>query len=263
MNWKKTYTLSIVTICISLIIIIKNIYHYGIFSNILGRVQNLIHFIIFFYFIKILDTSIQNKSRDKNLHIVEYILYVFIALNIFSIATSLLFYVRYPGYLLGFSLIYLLNKILLVYLTINAFSIRKKILGKYNTPINTKENTFNTYSFERNTYTTIDQRLTVCKRCLNRKFDVNIGVVCSLNNSKPIFHSFCTDFNIDEKENEKMNKNNIVEKKGFFGSWKGALVMSLLGFLRAGLRGFDDPFSLVFLCLGIGWLVMALFSNDK
>ena len=91
------------------------------------------------------------------------------------------------------------------------------------------------------------------------------GLLCSLSHEKPNFSSFCIDYYTDEKAQEKqLSLHPPKEKKGFFGSWKAALLMSILGFARAAIRGFNEPMGLIFLALGIGWLLLAVFGNtDK
>jgi hypothetical protein len=46
---------------------------------------------------------------------------------------------------------------------------------------------------------TLDEQLKLCRVCELRKFDVNVGVVCSLTNAKPNFDR-CPTFKIDQPE---------------------------------------------------------------
>jgi hypothetical protein len=262
MNWKTTYALSIVTIIISLALMFFNLYNYGIYSNIFGNVYTLVKLFIFFSFINILDKSLKTKTIQKNLKVFEYILYVFIVLHIIS-AVSLIFqFITRPTLFLHYQLIISLIAILLViYCGINGFLIRKKVLEKYNAPQKAIQYSTDVNALKTQTYKTIDDRLSLCKRCLNKTFDSKTGLICSLNNSKPSFDTLCTDFNINEAEVERLDEIKTTEKPGFFGSWKGALVMSFLGFARFAMRGLEDPFGLVFLALGIGWLVVVFTQN--
>lgn len=53
------------------------------------------------------------------------------------------------------------------------------------------------------------------------------------------------------------------QEESFFGSWQSALLLSALGFIRAAMKGFEDPFGLLFFFLGIAWLLLALASGNK
>lgn len=47
---------------------------------------------------------------------------------------------------------------------------------------------------------TLDEQLKFCRVCLNRKFDMNVGVICSLTSAKPTFEGTCPTFKADEAE---------------------------------------------------------------
>jgi hypothetical protein len=47
---------------------------------------------------------------------------------------------------------------------------------------------------------TPDEQLKFCRVCQLRKFDANVGVVCSLTNAKPNFTDQCPTFKIDQPE---------------------------------------------------------------
>jgi hypothetical protein len=115
---------------------------------------------------------------------------------------------------------------------------------------------------------TRDEHLEFCKICVNRKKDMQRGLVCSLTNEIADFDEKCLNYVVDEEENKKVqllsNEDTSTEKdSGFFGSWKSALLLSAFGFIRAAMHGFHDLFGILFLILGIGWLVIALVGNDK
>lgn len=44
---------------------------------------------------------------------------------------------------------------------------------------------------------TSQEKLSVCKQCLKRKFDSNQGIVCSLTSAKPTFEEQCEEFGHD------------------------------------------------------------------
>ncbi len=120
--------------------------------------------------------------------------------------------------------------------------------------INTKPRPISTTN---RTFNTLQERLTLCKNCDNRKVDLQEGLKCNLTGNPPDFVELCQHFQGQLQDNPKAKK----KSKGFFGSWKGALVMSLLGFLRAATRGFEG-FGLVFMLLGIVWLIVALVGDN-
>lgn len=110
---------------------------------------------------------------------------------------------------------------------------------------------------------TREEHLKFCKICMNRKMNMQKGLICSLTNEKANFESQCLNYVIDEVEKnraETKNKEELtnVEETGFFGSWKGALLLTVFGFIRAAIKGSDDIFGIIFFILGIGWLIIAI-----
>ena len=66
------------------------------------------------------------------------------------------------------------------------------------------------------------------------------------------------------KETLKSNESTKEQQEeGFFGSWKSALLLAIIGFIRAAMTGFEDFSGVLFFLLGIGWLLLALFSSTK
>lgn len=117
----------------------------------------------------------------------------------------------------------------------------------------------------RDSYRTIDERLQLCQQCRLRSFDPASGLLCSLTNKKPDFMMRCEYFQIDESVQARMPEASPQAPAGFWGSWKPALLMSILGFGRAFLRAYSnevDILSIVFMLLGIGWLVL-VFTRRK
>jgi len=238
-------------------------YQYGLVPNLLGNLLTFIKVLIFFGFINILNKSITVKAIQKYLKPLEYALYVFIALNIIAIVTLTFNLITRPELFVQVQVI--ISYVLListVYLAINAFYLRRKILGKYNAVPKQTYTPTDFSSLKTKTYNTFEDRLTLCKRCINKGFESKTGLICSLDKAKPSFNTYCSSFIINETESERIDQNETAEKPGFFGSWKGALLMSFFGFARAAMRGFEDPFGLVFLALGIGWLVI-VFTQKK
>lgn len=99
------------------------------------------------------------------------------------------------------------------------------------------------------------EQIEYCKRCKNVK-KLDGTTLCALTNQVATFDVSCDKF---EKIGEEEKK-----ETSFFGSWKGALLMSALGFIRFAMKmgsGETDILGLLFLILGIGWLLFALFGN--
>lgn len=101
------------------------------------------------------------------------------------------------------------------------------------------------------------EQIEYCKSCKNVK-KVGLTTVCALTDQVATFDVSC----------DKFEKIGVEEKKekSFFGSWKGALVMSALGFIRFAMKmgsGETDFIGIMFLVLGIGWLLFALFGNKE
>ncbi|MDD3686764.1 MAG: hypothetical protein PHE56_08360 [Bacteroidales bacterium] len=63
---------------------------------------------------------------------------------------------------------------------------------------------------------TREERLIICKKCTNRKPDLDLGLICSLTGAKADFESICNDYIQDElvakQENEKQIEKEIAEK---------------------------------------------------
>jgi hypothetical protein len=53
---------------------------------------------------------------------------------------------------------------------------------------------------------TLDDQLKFCRVCNNRKFNPELGVVCSLTQAKPSFEGNCATFSLDKPEAERLLK---------------------------------------------------------
>jgi hypothetical protein len=81
---------------------------------------------------------------------------------------------------------------------------------------------------------TLSERLEFCKICEKRKFDKNIGLICSLTEAKPEFEEKCTDIKIDEPEARRvMERKQALEEsepeRGFFAVEKKGMKKGVLG----------------------------------
>lgn len=64
----------------------------------------------------------------------------------------------------------------------------------------------------------IKERLKFCKDCVNRKNDLQIGIVCGLTNKKPNFKNNCKDFKEDVERVKKERANEDYKLKQKYGS---------------------------------------------
>ena len=58
---------------------------------------------------------------------------------------------------------------------------------------------------------TRDEQLAFCKKCTNRKMDVQQGIICSLTGEKASFTNECPDFNLDENVKEIVSNTEPLE----------------------------------------------------
>lgn len=111
-----------------------------------------------------------------------------------------------------------------------------------------------------------EEQVKICSICLHRKMDISKGLVCNLTQEWANFHNQCASLSLDEAEFKRLEAvyekiQNPQKSKGFWGSWKSALVLSVLGFFRAAMNGFESGFGILFLVLGLGWLIIAISMN--
>lgn len=275
MNWKITYNLSIITFILFVILTIS----LGIFSRIATAIVATLFitgFAFYCWYIFELNQVIKKKKQiSKKIRTLEYVSYVVTILYVarFLLMAYSLFIFWNDAFLYQYQyedeITYFFTTLLIevsltfsvVILSLNAYRLRKKIIGKYNFTVDLVIYDYNIEQLKNESYTTNEERMQLCTICTNRKLNSSTGTVCGLTNEKPTFHSFCMVFNLDEKEQQRKKAQIATKKKGFFGSWKGALVLALLGFVRAFVKGFDDPFGWVFLLLGILWLIVAMIDS--
>lgn len=87
---------------------------------------------------------------------------------------------------------------------------------------------------------TVEERISYCKICENRKMNMQIGLLCGLTNEKPTFEGSCESFAGDQKEIEYQLKRKeeasgqeyegafAMEKKGLDAGALGGIVMMLI-----------------------------------
>ena len=199
MTWKNAFTTLILALSTLILIQIGIIVQYclGTILNPFGLI-GFAGLIIFFIYIYFLNKAFEQNKQNNNLKNLEYVSYVFIALNIIPIVRSLFF----------ITLSYQTFK-LTIGLLIYSFILRKKTFGRF-LKVKNDELVYDLESLKHKSFETDKQRLEVCKLCTNRTFDKNVGMVCSLTLAKPTFKSMCTDFNLDTKEYQK-RVNEVIE----------------------------------------------------
>ena len=271
MNWRHTYLLTIVILSLFWAAVVKDIFIFGVFgvtSNLFLLTATVVHFL----YVRKLNKAISNEgSFTKPIRNLEYVTYV--ATGLYVIWALLILYRILTFKDTGnwydmapsiYTYIYLLGYAALVYLAINTFRIRKEKLGQYIQVVETVPVVYDDLNHLKHaSYQTEQQRLALCKLCANRRLDMEVGMVCGLHGSKPQFNTYCDSFQIDKSQRAAAMPKGVVKQPGFFGSWKSALLMSLLGFLRAGLKGMDDPMGIIFLLLGLSWLLLVFMRSDN
>lgn len=58
---------------------------------------------------------------------------------------------------------------------------------------------------------TLEQQLAFCKKCTNRKMDLQQGIICNLTARKPDFKDECPSFNLDENVREIVTEEEVAE----------------------------------------------------
>ena len=84
---------------------------------------------------------------------------------------------------------------------------------------------------------TLEEKLTMCSICKNRKHSIKEGLVCGKTGEKPAFADECPDFDIDIPEQERLKKNaaEVAEAdhrmSGAFGAYIGFIASVAISFL--------------------------------
>ncbi len=272
--WKTIFITLLAAIIIKMIILIAKTdfgFSYVRDGFVLRLLGSIFVLTIVAIFTNNVNTAIKKKTplskTTKVLEIVSYGIGIWYLISIIGGFISLIvmaFNDYYNGPSALMIIIGLFLNIVLVVSLILVFIARYRFIGSYETSFNQMEFIAKNLSVEKlksQNFHTLEDRLVLCKTCTNRK-PTTAGMVCGLTSERPTFEAYCVDYIADEKRLKRQHELKSDSKKGgFFGSWKGALVMALLGFIRAGLRGFADPFGLIFLILGFAWLIAALVSK--
>ena len=90
----------------------------------------------------------------------------------------------------------------------------------------------------------LHERLKLCERCKNRKFDFQTGLICSLTDEKPKFEHTCPDFIEDPSALQRKRGREVMNermKKGDSGSVPGwrvflSVIIMIFAIVRIALR---------------------------
>lgn len=115
-------------------------------------------------------------------------------------------------------------------------------------------------------FSNLEERLKLCQQCQRRAFSRENGLICSLTNKKPDFTLQCEHFQVDENLRLKSMEITPVVSTGFWVSRKPAIILSALAFLKAFIKAYSnkvDYMALIFLIIGIVWLLVAGSKNEE
>ena len=236
MNWKEKYKL--INVLLLIVLAIQLYFGVRFYSFSISSVIYFFGIICYFAYIHYLNKSIDNKSINSSLKNLEYASYVFLVITIFQILRYLFYLFSYfKSITFSLSLFNTLLNISIISLMIHSFFLRKKTFGRYsvkkNDELNNDSEILNQESFR-----TTEQRLELCKICLNKKFDKHEGLVCSLTLKKPSFDNFCEDFDLDKKEHQKRQLSRKVEKSNTKSGW--FYVILIIAIIRILIRIFRN-----------------------
>lgn len=111
---------------------------------------------------------------------------------------------------------------------------------------------------------TDEERISICKTCQNRTFDMKTGTLCGLTGQKPDFQTQCNNLIIDEKEVEKIQKEKEEVQKSVdqIGGWTAfflwcgiglglliSTIRTIMTVFTPGMDGVTIAYSLVYLGL--------------
>lgn len=231
MNWKNIYQGINILLIVLFSIKIYFISQYGIsvLLNVLGFID-FIGIVFYFVYIKTLNNQITENEQNKTLKVLEYITYVFIAIDAFQLLRNIILIIANPSILkMNLWPFITLSHLFLICLIITAYTIRRKLLGKFNTNDGNGKIVYNLESLKLKSYETNEQRLELCKICTKREFNRDIGLVCSLTKSKPNFNSMCKEYNRDSKAYEEwLSRNSKNEKNNQRNPIWGYIVIGVI-----------------------------------
>ena len=285
MNWKSTFILLIVTAIISFTIPMINSDISNSYGFMIIGIRVIIYLPIILYAVE-LNKSIEEKIKRRQLRVYEVMTYFTTGLLILGLLSTLFLmtqgryrYALQDTTVLTLSIIAFFSQLLLLIALFTSYKIRRvqtggfkagapsdiDILDDFETDVE-PEAMMEQMGDQKLQYLAVEDRIKVCQVCTKKGFNTQVGIVCSLTEAKPEFIEFCDLYEEDAKAKVLHGKtSDSSSKEGLLpsGSWKGALLMAAFGFLRAAMKGLDDPFGIIFLVLGIGWLVIAGFSESS
>ena len=121
---------------------------------------------------------------------------------------------------------------------------------------------------------TREEHLAFCKKCTNRQFDPQQGIICSITNEKADFEDTCPNFNLDEHVKEERHepkgeianhdlvkqlsgdsKERFREHQDFGYAIIGGLLISVLSAIIWAAITVTTEYQIGFMAIGVGFLV--------
>lgn len=285
MNWKTTFILLLIGSMTSFLIPFLSTSYYGALGLVIIVIRAAIFLPVILYALE-LNKTIETGSKSKQLRVFEVMTYFTAGLLILGMLSTLFLmtqgryrYALQDSYILFLAMFAFAVQLILVIALFKSYKIRRLKTNGFKTSADSDFDILDDFDDEvenafpkddllgtKVQYLGVDDRIKVCQVCTKKGFNPKVGIVCGLTEEKPDFVEFCTLYNEDPKAKVLASKTTI--KTGDAGglpkgSWKGAIVMAVFGFIRAAMKGLDDPLGIIFLVLGIGWLIIAGFSENN
>ncbi|MDX1351114.1 MAG: hypothetical protein R3279_12730 [Putridiphycobacter sp.] len=279
MNWKVTFSLLIASAVITFFIPLYSV-QIGTASGLLMVGIRALIFIPIFLFAFALNTSFSTGRVIAQLKVFQNISYISFGILVLGLIATFIVMMQgqfrllqiYNPMIFYLSIVGVIAQILLIVMLVKSYGHSKEVRLQNNLKPATAFDVLDDFDDEvelvgdgAQLYKGAD-RIKLCQVCINKKFNRQIGVVCGITDAKPTFTDNCKDYVADGKAIVLQDKT-VMEKPSAavnaLGSWQGALLMSVFGFIRAAIKGFEDTFGILFFALGILWLLLALVIGSS
>ena len=108
----------------------------------------------------------------------------------------------------------------------------------------------------------LEDRLKYCKQCKNKALDYDKNIICDLTSAPPVFEKECKYY---IHKNSPQGNPKTIHKSNFYGTWKSALLLTILASFNI-IRGIaNENFYNVAIgiILIVGWFFYAFISKNK
>ncbi|MEG3656476.1 hypothetical protein V5097_03625 [Arenibacter palladensis] len=108
----------------------------------------------------------------------------------------------------------------------------------------------------------LKERLKYCNQCKNKALDYDKNIICDLTSAPPVFEKECKYFVHEDVPEAKSDEKS---KHGFFGTWKSALLLTVLAGYNI-IRGIANENYLnviLGIVLFVGWMFFALGRKNN